>query len=418
MTTNKEEDYTCSFCGKGRVEVDKLIVGNDVVICNECVTLCSEIVTKSQSQIQTAKIKNTGNSINPVALKAHLDKHVIGQDESKMALCVAVNTHYKRINSENKGPKLEKTNVLLLGPTGTGKTLLAKCIADYLNVPFAIGDATTLTEAGYVGDDVESLVLRLYNAADGDIEKAQRGIIFIDEIDKIARKSENASITKDVGGEGVQQALLKLVEGTICRVPPGGGRKHPGGEMLEINTSNMLFIGSGAFVGLEKIIQSRLDTGSMGFGAMLRSIDEQSTDVLFEHLQPRDIISYGMIPEFIGRFPMITYNRKLTQDALIRILSEPENSLKKQYEYIFHLDGLELELTPDFIAAVADKAISLHTGARGLKNIMENIFLKWQFNAVLMRDEGVQKLIFNSDCVLKGSEPKLVLEKIVAKKVR
>lgn len=404
--TSKQIDHSCSFCGKSKELVEKLIVGGDnSAICNDCVDLCVGILTDE-------KVKNFPQDrakLNPTVLKEYLDEYVVGQDEAKIALSVAVGQHLKRINHPNSQIKLEKTNVLLLGPTGCGKTMLAKKIAEYLDLPFAICDATSITEAGYVGDDVESILSRLINEADGDIEKASRGIVYIDEIDKIARKGENMSITRDVSGEGVQQALLKMIEGSIMRIPTTGKRKSPNGEMQEIDTQGILFICGGAFVDIDNIIKKRLDKGGIGFGAELTT-KNKTEDNLYSLITPKDIIKYGFIPEFIGRFGLVINVDELTVDQLVSVLSEPKNSLVKQYQYLFTLDGLDLEFEINALKSIAEKAKELKTNARGLKNIIEKILLPYQFDAQNLVDRGLTKIIVNKDTV-EGKPATLIFDK-------
>ena len=384
---NKDK-HSCDFCGKGKAEVEKLIVGNDVGICNECVDLCLNILVEE-------KIKDfPGDSekqtkFNPSKVKDYLDEYVIGQDEAKIALSVAVCQHYKRINNPSKNIKLEKSNVLMLGPTGCGKTMMAKKIAEFLDLPFAICDATGLTEAGYVGDDVESILTRLIAQADGDIKKAQRGIVYVDEIDKIARKGENVSITRDVSGEGVQQALLKMIEGSVMRVP-SDKRKHPKGDMQEIDTSEILFICGGAFVGIDKIIDKRINSNSIGFNSKVNS--KENIEEVYKEVTTKDIITFGMIPEFIGRFGIITHVNELTIADLTSILKDPKNSLVKQYQYIFELDGIKLDFENDALALIAEKAKELKTNARGLKNTMEKLLMSYQFDAVDLVNRGLSEI--------------------------
>ena len=401
----KESDYNCDFCGKNRHEVQKLIIGAESAICNECVDLCVGILEdeKIKEEVKDLPI------LSPKKIKEYLDQYIIGQDEAKIALSVAVAQHYKKINNPSKELKLDKTNVMLMGPTGSGKTLLAQTIAEYLNVPFAIADATTLTEAGYVGDDVESIIHRLLQNADGDVELAQRGIIFVDEIDKITKKSQNVSITRDVSGEGVQQGLLKIVEGTTVRVSAlGGKRKHPQHDMVDVDTSNILFIVGGAFVGLDKIIKDRTNKSGMGFGAAVTGPDE-SADL--SKIQPEDLIHYGFIPEFIGRFGLITYVNELTEEQLCSIIKEPKNSLLKQYKYLFELDGINLEFTSDAVRAIAKKAKELKTGARGLKNIIEEALLAYQFDALELAENGLEKITVQGETITSGDQPLLVYKK-------
>jgi ATP-dependent Clp protease ATP-binding subunit ClpX len=413
--TTKIKDPHCSFCGKEKNTVEKLIVGaDDIGICNDCVELCVDIL--QDEKIKKFPVDETKKLYNPVKIKDYLDQYVIGQDEAKISLSVAVCQHFKRINHPNKHIELEKTNVLILGPTGCGKTMLAKKIADYLDIPFAICDATGLTEAGYVGDDVESVLTRLINIADGDIEKAQRGIIYIDEIDKLARKGESMSITRDVSGEGVQQALLKMIEGSICRVPAGDKRKHPKGDMLEIDTSKILFICGGAFVGIDKIIQRRRGSKGVGFGATIKTKEEENLDV-FKHHTTKDLISYGMIPEFVGRFGITVSVEKLTEEQLVQILKEPKNSLIKQYQYIFELDGLGLTFENDALGAIAHKATELDTNARGLKSILEKILLPYQFDAVDLCERGLTNINITLDAV--NEQPaELTFEKVNNEKIK
>ena len=421
--TNAPKNIRCSFCGLPQDNVRKIIAGPGVYICDECINLCNGILENELlndlEQNQNSE-ENKAKIVSPKEIKAILDDYVIGQEEAKKILAVAVYNHYKRIYNEDvmkdkDDVEIQKSNILLLGPTGCGKTLLASTLAKILQVPFAIADATTLTEAGYVGEDVENILLKLIQAADGDIAKAERGIVYIDEIDKITRKSENPSITRDVSGEGVQQALLKIIEGTVASVPPQGGRKHPHQEMLQINTSNILFICGGAFEGLENIIKDRTGKKSIGFGSKIESNKEISKYKVFEELLPQDLLKFGLIPEFIGRLPVVATLKELDKDALAKILVEPKNSLVKQYKKLFEIDNVELQFEDEAISAIVDKAVERKTGARGLRSIIEEIMTDIMFE--IPSNPKIAKCIITKDTVINGNEPEVVIDESRQEKI-
>lgn len=399
----------CSFCGRPIDATTKVVTGPGVAICEDCIRTCNEIMNTSSPSGSGYE----GSDLvipSPVEIKEYLDQYVIGQDDAKKVLSVAVYNHYKRVKFQKKveemGVELDKSNILIIGPTGTGKTLLARTLARKLNVPFAIADATTLTEAGYVGEDVENILLKLIEAANYDIPKAEKGIVFIDEIDKISKKGENVSITRDVSGEGVQQALLKIIEGTVASVPPQGGRKHPNQEMLKINTKDILFICGGAFVGLDKVIEKRISTSAMGFGATIKDKKEKDLGALYSQLHPDDLVKFGLIPEFIGRLPIHTYLNNLSKDDLVRVLTEPKNSIIKQYEASFALDNVKLTFTEDAIEAIAQQSFEQNTGARGLRSIVENLMLGISYD--IPSEKGVSEVIIDKDNVINKTTPRII----------